>query len=944
MDYKSTLNLPQTGFPMKADLVTREPARLKQWEAAGLYAAIQARRAEAEKFVLHDGPPFANGDVHIGTALNKILKDIIIKYKTLRGFNAPYVPGWDCHGLPIEFKVTQEMRKAGDTASDAATIRKACEAYARKYIDIQREQFKRLGVLGDWDNPYLTLAREYEADELRLFADIVEQGFVYRGKKPVYWSIPCRTALAEAEVEYNDHVSQSVYVKFPLVGYSNTSVVIWTTTPWTLPANLAVAYNSTFSYSLVVVGEEQYVVSALLLPTVAQKCGWQDYQIVRNLDGGHLGGLEYQHPFCNRTGKFYAGDNFVDNSTGTGFVHCAPGHGLEDYHLGTQHGLPIYSPVDDDGKLAHTGDLPREQQMSAEMIGMSILEKHGKSDANEAVLHELRVRKALLHQENYHHSYPHCWRSKTPIIFRAMDQWFIKVDHAKFRERALEEINRVNWVPDWGKSRIEAAVKGRPDWCISRQRTWGVPIPAFYDAEGNPILDAQIVRNAAALVEQHGSNVWFEKTAADLWAALKPADWKGPAPVAKSNDTLDVWIDSGSSSRSVLMRRPELSHASRITDHASPGWQADMYLEGSDQHRGWFQSSLLLSLAGNGAAPFKTVLTHGFMVDADREKISKSKQGQGAYEKPQTAEAYVKKWGADVVRLWVASQDFRNDIIVSEERIKTVAETYRGLRNTLRYQLSNLYDYDPAKDAVPDDKLTALDRWILGEFSLLEQDVIAAYDRFEFHVVYQRISQFVAVELSAIYHDVVKDRLYTDPANSLRRRSTQTALHRMVAGLCRMLAPILAFTADEAWEFVPGKTVDSAHRLTWQPIGLQRPEGEVVAWKALFDLRELALPELEKARQAKEIGKALEAKLTFTGSSPAVAAAQPHQESLRELLNVSQLEFKPAGDATLAISVSKAAGEKCERCWHWETDVGSVPEHPTICGRCVKAVQETARD
>ncbi|MEI8042538.1 MAG: isoleucine--tRNA ligase [Verrucomicrobiota bacterium] len=944
MDYKSTLNLPQTGFPMKADLVTREPARLKQWEAAGLYAAIQARRAEAEKFVLHDGPPFANGDVHIGTALNKILKDIIIKYKTLRGFNAPYVPGWDCHGLPIEFKVTQEMRKAGDTASDAATIRNACEAYARKYIDIQREQFKRLGVLGDWDNPYLTLAREYEADELRLFADIVEQGFVYRGKKPVYWSIPCRTALAEAEVEYNDHVSQSVYVKFPLVGYSNTSVVIWTTTPWTLPANLAVAYNSTFSYSLVVVGEEQYVVSALLLPTVAQKCGWQDYQIVRNLDGGHLGGLEYQHPFCNRTGKFYAGDNFVDNSTGTGFVHCAPGHGLEDYHLGTARGLPIYSPVDDDGKLAHTGDLPREQQMPAEMIGMSILEKHGKSDANEAVLHELRVRKALLHQENYHHSYPHCWRSKTPIIFRAMDQWFIKVDHAKFRERALEEINRVNWVPDWGKSRIEAAVKGRPDWCISRQRTWGVPIPAFYDAEGNPILDAQIVRNAAALVEQHGSNVWFEKTAADLWAALKPADWKGPAPVAKSNDTLDVWIDSGSSSRSVLMRRPELSHASRITDHASPGWQADMYLEGSDQHRGWFQSSLLLSLAGNGAAPFKTVLTHGFMVDADREKISKSKQGQGAYEKPQTAEAYVKKWGADVVRLWVASQDFRNDIIVSEERIKTVAETYRGLRNTLRYQLSNLYDYDPAKDAVPDDKLTALDRWILGEFSLLEQDVIAAYDRYEFHVVYQRISQFVAVELSAIYHDVVKDRLYTDPANSLRRRSTQTALHRMVAGLCRMLAPILAFTADEAWEFVPGKTVDSAHRLTWQPIGLQRPEGEVVAWKALFDLRELALPELEKARQAKEIGKALEAKLTFTGSSPAVAAAQPHQESLRELLNVSQLEFKPAGDATLAISVSKAAGEKCERCWHWETDVGSVPEHPTICGRCVKAVQETARD
>jgi isoleucyl-tRNA synthetase len=948
MDYKNTLNLPQTDFPMKADLVTREPARLKKWETAGLYAAIQAQRAGAEKFVLHDGPPFANGDVHIGTALNKILKDIIVKYKTLRGFSAPYVPGWDCHGLPIEFKVTQDMRKAGDTASDAATIRKACAAYAHKYIDIQRAQFKRLGILGDWDNPYLTLVKEYEADELRLFADIVQQGFVYRGKKPVYWSIPCRTALAEAEVEYKDHVSQSVYVKFPVLGHPNTSVVIWTTTPWTLPANLAVAYNSTFSYSLVQVGNEEFIVSALLLPAVAAKCGWQDYQIVRSLDGGHLNQVEYHHPFCNRTGKFFAGDSFVDNSTGTGFVHIAPGHGLDDYHLGTNHGLPIYSPVDDDGKLTYTSDLPKEQQMPAEMIGKTILEKHGQSEANEAVLHELRARKALLHQENYHHSYPHCWRSKTPIIFRAMDQWFIEIDHAKFRERALDEINRVNWVPDWGKNRIEAAVKGRPDWCISRQRTWGVPIPAFYDAQGNPILDARIVRNAAALVEKHGSNIWFEQSAAELWAALKPTDWQGPVPAAKSNDTLDVWIDSGSSSRSVLMRRPELHHASRITYHASAAssstlaWQADMYLEGSDQHRGWFQSSLLLSLAGNGAAPFKTVLTHGFMVDADREKISKSKQGQGGYEKPQTSDAYVKKYGADIVRLWVSSQDFRNDIIVSEERISKVAETYRVLRNALRYQLSNLYDFDPAKHTVPDDQLTGLDRWILGEFSQLGQEVIAAYDKYEFHVVYQKISQFVAVELSAIYHDVVKDRLYTDPANSPRRRSTQTVLHRMVVRLCEMLAPILAFTADEAWEFVPGKTVDSAHQLTWQPVGLERTEAERTLWKHLFELRELALPELEKARQAKAIGKALEAKLTFAGTSPALAAAGAHLDALRELLNVSQLEIKPRGEA-VAVSVNKAAGEKCERCWHWETDVGSHPEHPTICARCVKAVQEGLR-
>jgi isoleucyl-tRNA synthetase len=931
MDYKNTLNLPQTDFPMKADLVSREPQRLKKWESTRLYARLQAARASAPKFVLHDGPPFANGEVHIGTALNKILKDIIVKYKTLRGFSAPYVPGWDCHGLPIEFKVSQDLRKAGDTPSDPATIRKACEAYARKYIEIQRAQFKRLGVLGDWENPYLTFDRRYEADELRLFADIVEQGFVYRGKKPVYWSIPCRTALAEAEVEYKDHVSQSVFVKFPIVGRPGVSVVIWTTTPWTLPANLAVAYNSTFSYSLVQAGEEQFIVSALLLPAVAEQCGWRDYQIIRSLDGGHLAHLEFQHPFCNRTGKFFAGDSFVDNVTGTGFVHIAPGHGLEDYHVGSQNNLPIYSPVDDDGRFARTTDLPEGQQMPAEMLGKSILEKHGKSDANEAVLHELRTRHALLHQENYHHSYPHCWRSKTPVIFRAMDQWFIEIDHAGFRQRALAEINQVQWVPEWGKARIEAAVSGRPDWCISRQRAWGVPIPAFYDARGNPILDPRIVRKAADLIEQHGSNVWLEKTAAELWAALKPADWSGPEPVAKSTDTLDVWIDSGSSSRCVIAQREEI----RGTDKP---FQCDMYLEGSDQHRGWFQSSLLLSLAGNGAAPYRTVLTHGFMVDADREKISKSKQGQGGYEKPQTSEAYIKKWGADIVRLWVASQDFRNDIIVSEERIAKVAETYRALRNTLRYQLSNLNDFDPAKHTVADDQLTGLDRWILDEFSKLEHEVADSCEACEFHLAYQKISQFAAVELSAIYHDVVKDRLYTDAANAPRRRSTQTALYRLVTGLCKMLAPMLAFTADEAWEFVPGRATASVHELTWQPTRFERREAERGLWSELFKLRALALPELEKARQAKLIGKSLEAQAVVAGPAAALAHAREHLEALRELLNVSGLEFRVAASEAVSVSVSRAPGEKCERCWHWEADVGASSVHPTLCGRCVRAV------
>ena len=927
---------------MKADLVLREPERLRHWEESGLYARIQAQREGAPRFVLHDGPPFANGDVHIGTALNKILKDIIVRYKRLRGMDAPYVPGWDCHGLPIEFKVTQDMRKAGDTASDAATIRRLCEAYAHKYIDIQRTQFKRLGVLGDWDNPYLTLTKEYEAEELRLFADIVEQGFVYRGKKPVYWSIPCRTALAEAEVEYKDHVSQSIYVKFPLVGHPNTSVVIWTTTPWTLPANLAVAYNSTFSYSLVLVGQEQFIVSALLLPTVAEKCGWQDYQILRSLDGGHLSQLEYQHPFCKRTGKFYAGDSFVENTTGTGFVHIAPGHGLEDYQLGLANKLPVYSPVDDDGRFAYTNDLPVEQQMPAEMLGKSILAKHGKSDANEIVLHYLRLAHALLKEENYHHSYPHCWRSKTPIIFRGMDQWFIAIDHAvpaaraggsktPFRQRVLDEINNIQWIPDWGKNRMEGAVQTRPDWCISRQRTWGVPIPAFYDAKGAPILDARIVRRTAALIEQHGSNIWFEKTAAELWAEVKPKEWDGPEAAAKSSDTLDVWIDSGSSSRAVTARRPELRGS------GDKPFQCDMYLEGSDQHRGWFQSSLLLSLAGNGAPPYRNVLTHGFMVDEDREKISKSKQGQGGYEKPQTSEAYIKKYGADVVRLWVASQDYRNDLVVSEKRIDKVGETYRIVRNALRYQLSNLYDFDPAKHTVTDDQLTGLDRWILEEFSKLENEVAAAYDQYEFHTVYQRVSQFIAVELSAIYHDVVKDRLYTDAAASPRRRSTQTAVHRLFSGLTRMLAPILAFTADEAWAFAPGKPAESVHQLTWTPASFTRPDPERAAWTRLFELRELALPALERARQAKEIGKALEAKVTFSGPAATLQAARNLVEPLRELLNVSQLELKLEGDA-LAVAISKAAGQKCERCWHWETDVGANAIHPTLCGRCVKAI------
>jgi isoleucyl-tRNA synthetase len=939
MDYKSTLNLPQTGFAMKADLVAREPQRLEKWRQAGLYQQIRKARAGAQKFVLHDGPPFANGDVHVGTALNKILKDVVIRYQTLRGRDAPYVPGWDCHGLPIEFKVTQEMRKTGQVNVSPVTVREACDAYARKFIDIQRAQFQRLGILGQWEEPYLTLNKEYEADELRLFADIVEKGFVYRGKKPVYWSIPARTALAEAEVEYHDHVSQSIYVKFPVVGKPGTFVVIWTTTPWTLPANLAVAYNSTLSYSRVRVGEEEYWILGSLVSTVAEKCKWTGYETLATVAGRELDGLEYQHPFCDRKGRLYAGDSFVESTTGTGFVHSAPGHGLEDYHLGREHGIPIYSPVDDDGRFAYTNDLPLEQQMPKEFIGKPILEKHGKSEANEAVLHELRLRHALLHQENYHHSYPYCWRSKTPVIYRAMDQWFIRIDHAiqgkTFRQIAVEQIDKVEWIPDWGVNRIKGAVESRPDWCISRQRAWGVPIPAFYDGDGNPILEPNIVRNVADLVEQRGSNVWFEQTVADLWAAAKPADWKGPEAAAKSNDTLDVWIDSGSSSRAVLMRQKQLQHDAAH----SLAWQADVYLEGSDQHRGWFQSSLLLSLAGNGAPPYKMVLTHGFMVDADREKISKSKQGQGGYEKPQTSEAYVAKYGADILRLWVASQDYRNDIVVSDERISKVGETYRNLRNALRYQLSNLYDFNPARDTVADKSLTSLDRWVLARFAALEQEVADAYDRHEFHLVYQKISQFAAVELSAIYHDIVKDRLYTDAANSPRRRATQTALCRLANGLCRMLSPILVFTTDEAWEFIPG--ADTPVQLSqWSPAELEASADERSRWARLFEARDRVLPKLEKERQAKIIGKALDARVTIRpGTDENLRFADEDGEILRELLNVSQLTIQEGGTQPFEAEVAKAAGQKCERCWHWETDVGSEPVHPLLCGRCAAVVK-----
>ncbi len=947
MEYKNTLNLPQTDFPMKADLLTREPQRLERWYREDLYGKIQSRRAGAPSFVLHDGPPFANGDVHIGTALNKILKDFIIRRETIAGKRAPYIPGWDCHGLPIEFKVVQEMRKNLKSSSDSdsqedgldsASIRTACEEYALRYVNTQREQFKRLGVLGDWDNPYLTLNRAYEAAELRLFADIVKKGFVYRGKKPVYWSIPCRTALAEAEVEYQDHVSQSVYVAFPLAQDPSTFVVIWTTTPWTLPANLAIAFNSKLEYVEYAVNGKKYWVAAALAKSVESKCGWTEDQRTRSFSGSELENIVARHPFIDRDSPLFSGDHFVEDTAGTGFVHVAPGHGTDDYHLGLDKGLPTYSPVDDSGRLTHTNDLPESQQMPGELLGKSILQKKGTSEANTAVLEILTRSGLLLAGEDYLHSYPHCWRSKTPVIFRGMDQWFVRIDHDGFRDQALKAIDSVEWVPQWGRNRIESAVKGRPDWCISRQRSWGVPIPAFYDAEGEPILDARVICKIADAVEEFGSNIWFEKSAEELWSMARPADWSGPEAVAKSQDTLDVWIDSGSSSRAVVMRRDEYNSEDRSGES---GWVADLYLEGSDQHRGWFQSSLLLSLAGNGAAPYKTVLTHGFMVDEDRMKISKSKES--GYVKPQTADAYVGQYGADIVRLWVASQDFRNDIVVSEKRIKTVSESYRGIRNTLRYQLSNLYDFDPKSDSLEPANWTPLDRWIWEKFTLMESVVAQAFAAHEFHAVYQAVTQFVSVELSAIYHDLVKDRLYALKPSHPARRASQTVLYKMCRGLCQMLSPFLIFTAEEAWEYLPGNSEgDSVHMNIWNPQSWKRDEAESQLWDQAFLLREAALGEMEKARRDKVIGRPAEASISMKLSGKQAEAWLQDERSVREFLNGAELKIQLApgnseDSSQLAFSdivVTKATGEKCPRCWRWEDDIGSNADHPTICGRC----------
>jgi isoleucyl-tRNA synthetase len=924
-NYKDTLNLPQTDFPMKANLPTREPEMLARWESTGLYKKIQAARADAPLYVLHDGPPFANGDAHVGHVLNKTLKDVVVKYKNMSGFRAPYVPGWDCHGLPIEFKVTQDMRKAGDTTADPATIRQLCDTYARKYIDLQRIQFRRLGVLGDWENPYLTLNKEYEADELRMFADIVEQGFVYRGKKPIYWCATCRTALAEAEIEYADHVSPTVYVKFPVKGHDREFAVIWTTTPWTLPANLAIAVKPDLTYVRVKAPNgETWILAEGLVEKVAQACG-VELVVQQKVPVDELEKLVTRHPFIERDSPFVISP-YVTLEQGTGLVHTAPGHGAEDYEIGRKYGLEPLAPVDDGGVF--TKD-------AGQFAGQFVFK------ANKSIVEHLQVIGALAGYSEVTHSYPHCWRCKNPIIFRAMEQWFVALDHQNLRQRALEEVRKVKWVPKWGENRITGTIEQRPDWCISRQRAWGVPIPAFYAVQESPILDAQIVRGAADLVEKHGSNVWFEKSVAELWLALKPEGWKGPEAVTKSHDTLDVWIDSGSSSRAVLMRRPELKHAMFDMEH--PAWQADLYMEGSDQHRGWFQSSLLLSLAGNGAVPFRTVATHGFLVVRVEETGKKQKISKSA-GKPALAEDYFKRYGADVLRLWVMSEDYNNDVPLSDEIFERVSETYRKVRNTVRILLANLYDFDPAKHAMPHEKLAEIDRWLLSRLQALLADLTDAYENLEFHRVYHLVNAFCAVEISSFYVDVMKDPLYTLAPNSPERRSAQTAIFETVAALAKVLAPIMPFTADEVWNFLPGRETESVHLAKFPVADAKLRDANLEArWERLLDVRRVASLELEKARQSKTIGKSLEARVEIEANNDATCELLEKLGSVLEtVLIVSQVQVARSADGELRVKVSPASGSKCVRCWRWTEDVGVDAAHAELCARCAEVVKQRA--
>jgi len=931
MDYKKTLNLPKTKFPMKASLAQKEPQQLQEWEQSGLYRQIYKQMEGRPRFILHDGPPYANGHIHIGTALNKILKDIIVRSKQMAGFDSVYVPGWDCHGLPIEHNVDKELGKAKADMTQSQ-VRKKCRAYAEKYIDIQRDEFKRLGGMGEWEDPYLTMNYEYEAIIARECGKFALNGGLYRSKKPIHWCCSCQTALAEAEIEYADESSPSIFVKFPcrddlgsvaaeLAGRP-TAIVIWTTTPWTLPANLAIALHPDFVYAAVDTGTEILILARDLVEDCMRNFGIADYKVVAELEAGALENIKCSHPWIDRESLVILGDH-VTLDAGTGCVHTAPGHGREDYDVGLKYGLEAYSPVNAKGVFTDEAGF---------VSGQFVFK------ANRAIIDKLEQGAALLATEEMAHSYPHCWRCKKPVIFRATPQWFISMEKTGLRQRSLEEIDRVQWVPHWGRDRIYGMIENRPDWCVSRQRSWGVPIAVFVCEKCEELhMTPEILDHIFNLFSEHGADVWFEKDVDALLPGPASCPKCGHAGFRKETDILDVWFDSGVSHTAVLDPRERLE------------WPADLYLEGSDQHRGWFHSALLTAVGNRDAAPYRAVLTHGFVVDADGKKMSKS---IGNVIAPKEV---INRFGAEILRLWVSASDYREDIRISDAILKQLSDAYRRIRNTSRFMLGNLFDFNPDTDAVPYSELPELDRYALHRLQRLVEKNLKAYENYEFHTIYHSLYNFCIVDMSSFYLDILKDRLYTSPTASPARRSAQTVLYILVDALARLMAPILPFTSEEVWKYTPARKgkPESIHLGQLPTVEPAYIDDELAdRWSQLLKVRGEVTKALEEARAAKRIGHSLDAAVTIKAAPELTAALEPFSDKLAGLLIVSQASlaggeldgeiFTSEEVPELQVLVGPAAGDKCSRCWISDPAVGDSQEHPTICPKCLAALADMA--